>query len=499
MRKFLINLPSRFKYWQINLFKLASITLSCAILLTNLCVSVIASDEIGIRPIPDHISTEKWTGEFDGMVERRKIRALVPFNKMLFFLDGPYMRGIGVELLTEFEKYINTKLQSDHLKLQVVFIPTPRDKLLSALIDGQGDIAVANLTITKERKKIVDFSDPFLTNVSEVIVTNPRAKNIKTIYDLAGKKVHVRSSSSYFENLKRINLGFHNLELPEINIVPVDEYLEDGDLLEMVNANLIPAVVVDSHKAQFWAEIFESIQVHENISVHNDGEIAWAFRKNSPKLKTVINEFVTNHKKGTLLGNILFKRYLRENKWVRNSLTEKNFARLDATANLFKKYGELYEFDWLMLAALGFQESQLDQSRRSHTGAVGVMQILPTTAADKNINIKNIDSLDNNIHAGTKYLRFLQDRYFSDKNFSTKNRDLFTFAAYNAGPARVARLRKEAEEAGLDPNVWFRNVEIIAAKKIGRETVQYVSNIYKYYIAYRLTLDKLTIKKSRTK
>lgn len=493
------NIASFFKNWKLNLVKPTSIKLACAIVLIILSTATIASGEANIRSIPDHISTEKWTGDFDSMVERRKIRALVPFNKMLFFLDGPYMRGIGVELLTEFEKYINIKLQSDHIKLQIIFIPTPRDKLIPALLEGLGDIIVANLTITKERKKFVDFSDPFLTDVSEVIITSPTVENIKTIYDLAGKKVHVRPSSSYFENLTRINLGFHNLELPEINIIPVDEYLEDSDLLEMVNANLIPAVVIDNHKAQFWAEIFESIQVHDSISVHNDGEIAWAFRKESPKFKAVINEFVANHKKGTLLGNILFKRYLRENKWVRDSLTDKNFARLDVTAKLFKKYGEQYNFDWLLLAALGFQESQLDQSRRSHTGAVGVMQILPTTASDKNINIKNIDKLESNIHAGAKYLRFLQDRYFSDKKFSAKNRDLFTFAAYNAGPARVAKLRKEAEEAGLDPNVWFRNVEIIAAKKIGRETVQYVSNIYKYYIAYRLALDKLTIKKSKAK
>lgn len=150
-----------------------------------------------------------------------------------------------------------------------------------------------------------------------------------------------------------------------------------------------------------------------------------------------------------------------------------------------------------MLAALGFQESQLNQSRRSHTGAVGVMQILPSTAADKNINIKGIEKLENNIHAGAKYLRFLQDRYFSDKEFDKINRDLFTFAAYNAGPTRVARLRKEAEEAGLDTNIWFGNVEIIAANKIGRETVQYVSNIYKYYIAYRLISEQLQIKKAK--
>jgi membrane-bound lytic murein transglycosylase MltF len=123
-------------------------------------------------------------------------------------------------------------------------------------------------------------------------------------------------------------------------------------------------------------------------------------------------------------------------------------------------------------------------------GAVGIMQILPSTAADKNVGIPDIKELENNIHAGIKYLRFLRDRYFSDPAMDLLNQNLFAFAAYNAGPAKISRLRNRAKKAGFDPNVWFGNVEILAAKKIGRETVQYVSNIYKYYVAYRLAGDR---------
>ena len=484
------NITSFFEYYKINIPKSRNFIPVCAIVLIVLSSTVKASDEGSIRSIIDHILIENWTGDLDGMIERKKIRVLIPFNKMLFFLDGPHMRGISVELLTEFEKYINTKYKSGNLNTKIIFIPTPRNKLFSALKEGYGDIAVGNLTITNQRKKTVDFSDPFLSNVSEVLVTSSTTAGVKSIYDLSGKKIYVRLSSSYFENLEKINLGFKNIDLPKINIVQVEEYLEDSDLLEMINSNLIPAMVIDNHKAQFWAEIFENIQIHNTISIHNDGEISWAFRKHSPKLESNINEFVKNHKKGTLLGNILFKRYLRENKWVRNSLTEKHFKRLESIAELFKKYGEKYKFDWLMLAALGFQESQLDQSKRSHRGALGVMQILPSTARDKNINIKDIDKLENNIHAGSKYLRFLQDRYFTDEELDALNQDLFTLAAYNAGPARIAKLRTEARESGFDPNIWFGNVEVIAAKRVGRETVQYVSNIYKYYIAYRLAFNK---------
>jgi membrane-bound lytic murein transglycosylase MltF len=144
-----------------------------------------------------------------------------------------------------------------------------------------------------------------------------------------------------------------------------------------------------------------------------------------------------------------------------------------------------------MIVALAYQESLLDHDKKSHVGALGIMQMLPGTAADKNVGISEISKLENNIHAGHKYLRFLQDRYFSDPQIDTLNRNLFTFAAYNAGPAKVRKLRKEAGENGLDPNIWFQNVEIIAAKRIGRETVQYVSNIYIYYISYKLAQQNI--------
>jgi membrane-bound lytic murein transglycosylase MltF len=224
--------------------------------------------------------------------------------------------------------------------------------------------------------------------------------------------------------------------------------------------------------------------------VRTGGEIAWAFRQDSPKLKAVVNEFVKDHKKGTLMGNILLKRYLRDNKYVKNSTTQKEMDRFRSMVTLFEKYADQYDFDYLMVGAQAYQESGLDQSKRSPAGAVGVMQLLPATAADPNVGIADIEKLDKNIHAGTKYLRFIVDRYFKDEQMDDVNKMLFAFASYNAGPARVSGLRDKAAKMGLDPNVWFHNVEVVAAKEIGRETVQYVSNIYKYYIVYRRLVDQ---------
>jgi membrane-bound lytic murein transglycosylase MltF len=140
----------------------------------------------------------------------------------------------------------------------------------------------------------------------------------------------------------------------------------------------------------------------------------------------------------------------------------------------------------MLVAAQAYQESGLDHSKRSRAGAVGVMQVLPTTAASRQVGIPDIDDLENNIHAGVKYLHFLAEHYFNDPEMDALNRGLFTFAAYNAGPTRIQRLRREAKQRGLDPNRWFENVEVVVAEQVGSEPVRYVSNIYKYYVAYKL-------------
>jgi len=443
---------------------------------------------IGVAAEPDEKVelVETWTGDYDAMVERRQVRVLVVPNKMFYFIDKGHQRGVNVDLFREFEKFINGKVKTGVRTIKVIFVPVSRDQVLTALVEGRGDIAAANLTITEERQKQVDFGDPMLTGVKEIVVTGPSVEPVNSLDDLSGREIHLRPSSSYFEHVVQLNDTFKKQGRKPVDIVPASEFLEDSDLLEMVNADLIPMVVVDDHKARFWGEIFEKVTLHPDIAVHEGGDIAWALRKNSPKLAAVVNEFVKGHKKGTMLGNMLFKRYLKENKWARSAMSPGELAKFQAVVDLFKQYADRYDFDYLMTGALAYQESQLDHSKRSSAGAVGIMQMLPTTASDQNVGIPDIEKLESNVHAGHKYLRFLQDRYFNDPEIDPLDRYLFTFAAYNAGPARVASLRQQAEKRGLDPNVWFQNVEVIAAEKIGRETVQYVSNIYKYYTSYKL-------------
>ena len=333
-------------------------------------------------------------GDFDEMVQLRTIRALVTYSKTFYFLNRGRQYGLSYETLKEFEKFINRKLKTKTLKAKVVFITVSRNELIPSLLNGVGDIAVANLTITTERQKQVYFSNPFLTGVKELLVTGPSAPPIKSIDDLAGKEIHVRRSSSYYESLIQLNTSFKKAGKSQMKLVLADETFEDEDLLEMVNAGLIPMIVMDSHKAQFWKQIFENITVHQDIAVRVGGAIAWAFRKNSPKLKAVVNDFVKGNKEGTMLGNILFKRYLQNTKYVKKSLSEKKLKKYKSMVQFFKTYAGKYGFNYLMIGAQAYQESGLDNSKRSHAGAVGVMQMLPTTAKDPNINIPNIEELE---------------------------------------------------------------------------------------------------------
>ena len=256
------------------------------------------------------------------------------------------------------------------------------------------------------------------------------------------------------------------------------------------------ATVLDSYKAKRWVDIFPEMNVREDLLLNAGGEIAWAFRKDSPQLADAVNAFIRTHRQGTLVGNVLLNRYVENVRWVRNATSEANAARLAPMLELFRAGASESGFDPLMLVAQAFQESGLDHSKRSSAGAVGIMQIKPSTAADRNVGIPNIDAVGDNIRAGARYMRFLEDRYFSADDMSDLESWIFALAAYNAGPARIQQMRRIAKDEGHDPDRWLDNVEIVASRKIGRETVHYVRSVFKYYVAYRLAWERRELRRS---
>jgi membrane-bound lytic murein transglycosylase MltF len=426
---------------------------------------------------------QRWTGDYDDLAERRFLRVLVPFSRTLYYLDGAEQKGIAYESLREFENQIPA-IAGSKVKPKVVIIPTTRDRLLPALAEGYGDLAIGAFGVTELSSENVEFSEPTMSNVADVVVSGKGAAPILSEADFAGREIHVRLASSYHDDLVALNERLVAAGLKPVTIVEADARLEDEDFLQMVDAGIIPATVGKGPAVEFWAQIYDQLTVHSQVPLRSDGQIAWALRKGTPQLKQVVDAFVVEHRAGTLFGNVLLKRYLGNAERLKNPVSTAQLEKYRKVAEHFQTYAEEYGADWVLVVAQGFQESGLDQSLRSSAGAVGVMQIKPSTASDPNVGIENVEDLENNIHAGIKYMRFIRDRYFADEGLDPLDRGLFTLAAYNAGPARVASLRKKAAEVGLDPNQWFGNVEVIAAREIGRETVDYVGNIYKYYSAY---------------
>ncbi len=434
---------------------------------------------------------EPWGGDLDGMIERRVVRAVVPFGGYQFYYDDGVPKGAVWEMLKRLEAHLNKELGRRNIKVYVAVIPMGRDQLIPALLAGNADLVAADLTETESRNQLIDFTRPLLTDIDEIVVTGPGAEPLADLDDLAGKPVVVRASSSYFEHLLKLGLDFRTRGLEPPRVVPASELLEAHDILELVNSGHYAATVVDDYKAEFWSGVFPNIELHPEIVINSGGQTSWAFRKDSPELAAMLEGFMRKYGKGSLVGNDTYARYLSRVEHVRCADGRRTSEASLRLANAFRAAGEEFDFDWLMLAAQGFQESRFRHSRKSPAGAVGIMQIKPSTAADKNVGIPDISSIENNVRAGAKYMRFIADRYFADSGMDEVNQWLFSLAAYNAGPARVARLRNEAKAEGKDPNQWFNHVEIIAGRRIGRETVTYVSNIYKYFVGYHRVQDRV--------
>lgn len=467
-------------------FTVITLSFFCNVPLTQTAASSEDQKFVGVAAKP-------WQGDLDGMIKRRQVRVLVTYSKTMYFVDKGVQRGINYDVFRQFEDQLNAQLQNKHIRVNVVFVPVARDQLLQALIEGRGDVAAANLTITTDRQQLVDFTEPLLRNVKEIVVTGPQSPSINTLDDLAGRTVFIRPSSSYYESLVSLNTRFKEQGKAEVVLQEAPENLEDEDLLEMLQAGLVETLVVDDHKARFWKQVFPQLTLHEDIAVRSGGDIAWAIRKNSPQLQKKLNVFITKHRKGTAFGNEIFRRYLQSVKYVKNAANDEELKKFRNLLKFFQQYGGQYNLDWILMAAQGYQESRLDQTVKSKVGAIGVMQVMPATG--KELNVGDIRKEEPNIHAGVKYIRFMIDQYFKDEPMTDLDKGLFAFASYNAGPARIRSLRKEAGKRGLNPNVWFNNIELLAAEKIGRETVTYVSNIYKYYIAYSLVQQQNEVRK----
>ena len=396
-----------------------------------------------------------FTGDLDEMVRQRVVRIGVTFNRTFYFVDKGVPSGVAYEYGQLVEERLNKHFKTGiDNRVHVAFIPLPRRQLLPALVDGRVDLVAAQVTVGPEPQKLVDFTKPTRMNVSQILVTGPGAPAIASIEDLSGQHIFVRETSSYPQSLLTLNEKFKAQGKPPVVIRAAPENLEDDDLLEMVNAGLIPAIVVDDYLAIFWKRIFPNLTVHQDVAVRTGGTLAIAIRKRSPQLSAALNKFMGNYGLGTAFGNQIERKYLVNTAYAKSATSEAERQKFLTLVQFFRKYSEQYNVDYLLMAAQGYQESRLDQNAKSAVGAIGIMQVMPATGRE--LNVGDIRQIEANIHAGVKYMRVTADTFFKNDPMDKLNKALFTFASYNAGPGRIRQLRREAEKnrAQSEPVVW---------------------------------------------
>ncbi len=455
----------------------------------NICRLEAGLDQDVLKTIATRLSriSDPHTGDLPEMISHRTIRVLTTYSKTHYFIADGQSFGFEYSLMKDYEKYLNRNRNRRQLEIVVEFFPVPAGQLIPSLLAGLGDIIAAGLIVTPERQEKIDFTDPYFSEIREVVVTHRGTPEIISLQDLAGKQFYLRPISSYFESIGNLNARLVGKGLPPVQIVWANPFLKAEDILEMINAGIIDLTLMENRRAKMWSSILSNLVILEHAPVHQNAEMAWGIRKNSPLLKKSLNRFLLKHKPGTLNGNIYLKRYYQNVKWIENPLSPGIRERFSEYSPLFKKYGALYGFDWIFLAALSYQESRLDPGKRSHAGAIGLMQVREETAQDHRIRVSDITINDNNVHAAVKYLALLRDVYFSDKRFSPDARVRFALAAYNAGPKKILECRKLASRMGYNRFKWLGHCEFAALRIIGEETVRFVGNINKYYLAYTLS------------
>lgn len=414
-------------------------------------------------------------------IQKRNIKILVVPEHGFYSIDNGKPVGITAELIFNFRHYVE-KIDGN---INVQVIPVERDKIMSSLISEKGDIAAANLTITSARKEDVLFSEPIISDVKEILVSNQDFPYLKSPQQLSGQTVWVRENSSHIETIRSLNAELYSLGIEPVHLKFIDRNYRDHQVVQMVMSGSIGLMVLDEHKAKMLLEHYESLRLHTRATLRDNAKLGWAFNTNDKASKALVDNFVLGIQKGTLTGNVIYNRYIKNDELIGELIEQGSLIELSSVPALFEHYGKQYGFDPLLLKSVSYQESRFNNETTSHAGAVGIMQVLPATAKDRYINIQDVQNIKDNIHAGAKYLRFIKSRYFNNNELPFSEQVNFTLAAYNAGPAKIRRMRRLAEQYGLDRNKWFGNVELMARKYIGEETFDYVRNVNYYYAIYR--------------
>jgi len=443
-------------------------------------------------PLGSHVG-ERYTASLESVVERRFLRVLTSRNSFDYFIYRGQPGGYQFEMVRAFTGFLNSRhiKGPNQLKIQFELIPVSHDQLIPMLLAGKADMIAARLTITSERAAELRFSIPY-RRVDELLVTRQGVEVPSTLEGLSGRRVAIRRTSSYTSSLEGLNEQLRSQGKPPIRVDFVDEALETEKILALVARGRFEFSVADSIVAETAAAIHPELRVLTNPKLRAGGELAWASHPAASVLVDEMNAFLPRYQHGSLQGNVAIGKYFQNISALRGRLDPNDPAGLSRHDDQIKRYAKDFGFDWRLMVSVAYQESRFDQAARNRSGAVGVFQIKPETAAEPYIDLPNVagpENAGNNIHAGIKYLAWIKGRYFDVvPEMRERDRVRMALAAYNAGPRTLINARRRAEKLGLDPLRWFRNVELALLDMRKPEPVKYVSEINQRYVSY-MVLD----------
>jgi membrane-bound lytic murein transglycosylase MltF len=431
---------------------------------------------------------EVWLGDLDGMLNRGRLRVLLPFSRTFFFRENGQNLGLSAEILKRYERFLNDQVILGDKKMEVIFLPTPQERLLEELLAGKGDVIAADIIPQPAQEQQITTISPVALEIQEILVTGPHASQFKSIFNLSGQTITLRKNSPYTASLQKLNNTLTSIGKEPVTLQFAAPFLQDEDLLEMTGVGLLPMTIIDNHVGEFWSDILYGVNLHKKIALRTAKELTWVIRADNHLLDESIRYFKENSYLPQDALQILIEYYRHRGNTLKNNLEPAALARYQRMLPLFEKYGKKYHFPPQLLAALAFQQSGIDPAFGKN-GAVGVMGLDPSATLQEGLEtkLKKMRKTAYNIQTAARYLRFLADHYFSSSNVEELDRNLMAVAAYQASPEQVIAARKKAALDGFNPDLWFNHTEVALLSgelEEEKDTAQSTRNIYKYFTVY---------------
>ncbi|SDW54040.1 Membrane-bound lytic murein transglycosylase MltF [Pseudomonas syringae] len=396
---------------------------------------------------------------------------------------------IGVEYhrLQAFEQYLNSHAR-DGQKVTFKIIPKAKNQLLTALQRGEGDLIAPGELLDASAAKGIQATAPIIHDVPLVLVGVRGQRSLRRVDQLSGRTLSLPTGSAADEALHQVNRQLELRKLAPVKIDWVDPSLAVEDVLEMVQAGIYPMTLVEQPIAERWAKVMPRLRIDRGLTLQTQGDISWFVSDKAPVLRASADDFLKGYKPSAQ-QDLAFEKAYKNTYQVNNPLVRNNLQRLEQLRPMLQRHADAQGMDWLDLAALAFKESKLDPSAKGSGGATGLLQITPSAA--KRVGVASIQSADDNVRAGSRYMALIQRKYFASNKVNERERMAFVMAAYNLGPERVQGMREEARRRGLNPNQWFFQTERVAMEQGGANVVAFVNSVNKYYLAFDRERDAL--------